>query len=333
MQDCKFEMKINVIFPHPPGDIGGPSTFQHHIQNYLIASDQSYTFYPEISNSHRNIIFVVGGTRRILWLLRKKINGFPILLRLDGKNYDVSPLTDGLLHWAKAKLVDMTVELIRILLADHVVYQSRFVESVWEKPWGKSIKKSVIYNGASLIKNNKEKDGSVPQVICVEGCIQGPSAGPILAALKHWEISVYGRFSEDVCNTLGNDQHGQITFYGPVSHAEILERFQQKVILLNLETNPACPNSVVEALCNGVPVLGFDSGCLKELVGDAGIILPYGGNDRLKRSAPVTSLLENALEEITANYYWFSSQAIRRSRQMFAVGDMNQAYRKVLERL
>ena len=50
--------------------------------------------------------------------------------------------------------------------------------------------------------------------------------------------------------------------------------------------NKPCPNSVIEALASGVPVVGYNSGSLKELVGNAGIILPYTGGDPNKMEGP-----------------------------------------------
>ena len=50
-------------------------------------------------------------------------------------------------------------------------------------------------------------------------------------------------------------------------------------MMYSAEVNPPCPNSVIESLACGLPVIGFDSGSLKELVtDDAGCIVPYGSN-------------------------------------------------------
>jgi glycosyltransferase involved in cell wall biosynthesis len=50
-------------------------------------------------------------------------------------------------------------------------------------------------------------------------------------------------------------------------------------VLFSADLNAACPNSVVEALACGLPVVAFDTGALNELViGDAGRLVPYGGD-------------------------------------------------------
>ncbi len=48
-------------------------------------------------------------------------------------------------------------------------------------------------------------------------------------------------------------------------------------LLFSAEVNPPCPNSVIEALACGLPVIGFDTGSLSEIVqGGAGRLVPYG---------------------------------------------------------
>ncbi len=50
-------------------------------------------------------------------------------------------------------------------------------------------------------------------------------------------------------------------------------------MLFSADLNAACPNSVIEAMACGLPVAGFDTGALNELiVGDAGRLVPYGGD-------------------------------------------------------
>ena len=40
----------------------------------------------------------------------------------------------------------------------------------------------------------------------------------------------------------------------------------KKYIFVSLEINTACPNSVIEALNFGIPVLGYKSGSMEEIV-------------------------------------------------------------------
>jgi glycosyltransferase involved in cell wall biosynthesis len=64
-----------------------------------------------------------------------------------------------------------------------------------------------------------------------------------------------------------------------VSGERIPEIDRSAHVLFAADINPACPNSVIEALACGLPVAGFDTGALSEIVTDpCGKIVPYGGN-------------------------------------------------------
>jgi glycosyltransferase involved in cell wall biosynthesis len=323
--------KINVVFPHRAGNIGGPSTFQRHLQDYLINSGNSYSIYPFISDTKKNVILVVGGTRRIIWLSYKKLSGLPIVLRLDGKTNYVSLRRHGVLFWSKSKLVDLSVWLIRVVLANYVVYQSRYVQTQWVKSEPKGKKTSIIHNGAVISNIQKIRDSNVPRIVCVEGCVQGALAISILHALKDFKIDVFGRLSDEVLSEFTKNKHEGIKFHGPISHEAVIKLLRQKIIFINLETNPPCPNSVIEALCNGNPVLGFDSGSLKELVGDAGIVLPYYNSTGF--SSYDINPLVNSLNLLVEQYDQFSSRAFSRSRLNFSVDDMFQAYYQIFKKV
>ena len=46
----------------------------------------------------------------------------------------------------------------------------------------------------------------------------------------------------------------------------IFSKKNKKYIFVSLEMNTACPNSVIEALNFGIPVLGYKSGSMEEIV-------------------------------------------------------------------
>ena len=88
---------------------------------------------------------------------------------------------------------------------------------------------------------------------------------------------------------------------GSVKRDEIPEVLQGNLYMA-LEINPPCPNSVIEAMASGCPVIGFNSGSLKNLVkGGAGIIAEYGG-DPWKMDIPAAENLTDKLDELMKNF-------------------------------
>jgi glycosyltransferase involved in cell wall biosynthesis len=101
-------------------------------------------------------------------------------------------------------------------------------------------------------------------------------------------------------------------------------------LLFSADLNAACPNSVVEALACGLPVLSFDTGALPEMVtGDAGRIVPYGG-DPWKLEPADTLSLADAAAEILQNQADFRRGARARAEEAFGLDEMVDAYLRVL---
>jgi glycosyltransferase involved in cell wall biosynthesis len=96
------------------------------------------------------------------------------------------------------------------------------------------------------------------------------------------------------------------------------------------EVNPPCPNSVIEALACGLPVIGFDSGALKELVtDDAGCIVPYGANP-WKLEAPDVNTLAASAGAVLEKQDQFRAAARKRAESALGLDAMVESYIKVL---
>jgi glycosyltransferase involved in cell wall biosynthesis len=87
---------------------------------------------------------------------------------------------------------------------------------------------------------------------------------------------------------------------------------------------------VIESLACGLPVVGFDSGSLRELVSDeAGIIVPYGA-DPWKLQTPNIPALAEAVTEVLRDQPRFREAARARAESALGVNGMVDSYLKVL---
>ena len=323
-----------IAFPHKPSPIGGPGSFQLLLEKKLLSESHTIVYAGEDYTKNPDVVLVVGGTRKLLWLIKLKMNGTKIIHRLDGKNWQQSINNDGFYITFKSRAVNLLITVIKVFLADAIIYQSNFVLSIWNTTKKLNNNNYVIYNSVDIdeFRPVKKDLNNKPHftIICVEGTVNGLPALDILRSIKSFSVDVYGNVSREIFRIFKQKTQNNINFKGPVSRTCIKEKLAGFKIFLNLETNPACPNSVIEALSAGVPVVGFDSGSLKELVGDAGIILPYGKGNPWKLESPDTKEIEFAIIKIKNNYKYYSKRARLRAKRLFSLDTMYLKYKKIL---
>jgi glycosyltransferase involved in cell wall biosynthesis len=96
-------------------------------------------------------------------------------------------------------------------------------------------------------------------------------------------------------------------------------------MLYSSDINAACPNSVIEALACGLPVLAFDTGALSELVTSAcGRVVPYGGDPWQLDPPDISALTAGATEILDAPQ--LRAGARTRAEQAFGLDRMVDAY-------
>jgi len=327
-----------VAFPHPPSSIGGPGSFQSRLENRLLFDGHTVIYAKHGSKIKPDVILVVGGTGKIFWLLFQRLRGIRVVHRLDGKNWQQSIAKDGLTIGVKSQLVNWILWGIKFFLADAVIYQSNFVAKLWKE---NIFSYSNIKNDQHIIYNAVPTDeffpiGKTPvkdvefKIICIEGSINGAPAIEILRSINDIEVNIYGKVSAEVLKSFNKSPKRNILFKGVIDRSQVPKALAGLKIFLNLETNPPCPNAVIEAMSSGVPVVGFDSGSLKELVGDAGIVLPYGAGNPNLLAPPDCALLDKTIKDIIRNYGSYSNAARRRAERIFSLDIMYDEYCKVL---
>jgi len=305
-------------------------------------------------------VLVIGGTRQLpgLWLARRR--GARIVQRLDGMNWLHRRLRTGSKHKLRAEYGNMLLALIRSRLADHVVYQSEFVREWWEREHGKTrVPADVIYNGVDLdlFHPANRRDGiNGVRLLMVEGSLLGGYEYGLEVAFRLLveiarqsriakmrgledgiELVIAGRFDPQVRNRWNEWLKGQETgvrveadWRGVVPHKDIPALQRSAHLFFSSDLNAACPNSVIEALACGTPVIAFDTGAILELVGNrGGKVVPYGG-DPWSLDPPDIPTLAKAALEVLDDPENFRSSARARAEAMLDVNSMIDRYLQAL---
>jgi glycosyltransferase involved in cell wall biosynthesis len=99
---------------------------------------------------------------------------------------------------------------------------------------------------------------------------------------------------------------------------------------LSLDVNPACPNTVIEAMSCGLPVVGFDTGSLSELVPEnCGKVVDFGG-DPWALDLPKVEPLYEAIVDILERYSFYSRNARSYAVAHYDIRDVTARYVNVI---
>ena len=293
-------------------------------------------------DSNFDALLVIAGTRFLPALQRVRRRGIRVVQRLDGINWVQRVRWSGMKYTLRAEYGNFMLSLIRKRFADRVIYQSQFIRKWWEDWYGVAdAPASVIVNGVDLDTYTPEGAHERPtdtfRMLLLEGSLaRGLNSGLFhavsvaekLSAKYPMEAVVAGTVDEATQRTLPSKV--PVKFLGTVPRENIPQLARSSHLMYCAEVNPPCPNSVIEALACGLPVIGFDSGALKELVSDdAGRIVPYGANP-WKLETPDVNALASSAGEVLEKQDQFQVAARRRAESALGLDAMVEAYIKVL---
>jgi glycosyltransferase involved in cell wall biosynthesis len=251
------------------------------------------------------------------------------------------------------------LSFIRSQIADVIVYQSRFTQEWWERRYGATDKQcSVIYNGVDLevfFPKSSDQLNKPLQLLVVEGSLMGGYELGLGSAFR-WamgvarecdnahshdeamaELLIIGKVPEPARQKwdrwLKEQVHTsnlKVNWAGLIPHDRIPEVDRLAHILFSTDVNAACPNSVIEALACGTPVVAFDTGALPELVDEhSGRIASYGG-DPWKLDPPDIQGLVMETGHLLENLDRFRHGARARAEALFGIENMIDAYLEVM---
>jgi glycosyltransferase involved in cell wall biosynthesis len=318
----------------------------------------------DLSDTPYQAVLVIGGTRDLAGLWHARRQGIPVVQRLDGMNWLhrlAGIRQDGWRHYLRAEYGNRLLGLIRSRLASRVVYQSEFARGWWERLHGTlPVENRVIHNGVDLNSYSPTGLGAPPadrwRLLMVEGSLMGGYEQGLQAAVdlsirlagliaapgspvepRPVELAVAGRVSESLqrqwqarLEQARGAQPVSLSWAGLVPLDQIPPLDRSAHLLYSSDIHPACPNSVIEALACGLPVVAFDTGALPEMVlGDSGRVVPYGG-DPWRLDPPDGAALAQAALTILTGQPRFRNGARLRAEAAFGLDQMVEKYLEIL---
>lgn len=331
------------ILPRLVG-IGGPASFRSRLVAGLEARGVTVVSDPEDPGCRA--LLVIGGTSR-LWELRKaQKRGLRIVQRLNGMNWIHRRRFTGVHHFLRSEYNNFLLAFVRRRFADRIVYQSNFARTWWQTVYGRAAaENTVIYNGIDLQQFRPLDTLTPPQdhyrVLLVEGHLGGGNEDGLrnAANLAHLldqkmdrpvRLTVAGRVPDSLRKSVDQKWPGLIDWAGIVQREKIADLDRTAHVLFSADLNAACPNSVIEALACGLPVVAYATGSLPELVdGDAGLVVPWGSNF-WKLEPPDLDVLVDAAQQILRQQDSFRRAARARAEESFGLDTMVDRYINVL---
>ena len=336
----KVETK-KIGFTGRPSSLGGPGSFQERITEVFI-SRGLLVVYPE-DNIVPDVIFLIGGTRKVFWLYKCKNKGAKIIHRLDGINWRHTHYN----FFSKRRLISMyrnfNVSFIRRYLSDHIVYQSDFVKSWWEKEYDTLNKSnSIIRNGVDVKKFylDGSNTDAISELLVVEGNIEDDSVTEyILLNLCDLlidsgivsKINIVGNIPYVLNNKLKKKKG--VNLVGIVNRVNMSSIYKKGSVLLSLDLDAACPNTVIEAMSSGVPIVGYNTGSMSELVSkESGILKRYDGSVR-NLDIPSVDVLFQSIKDVILSYPKYSSGARKNAVDRFDIDKVSNLYLEILSEI
>ena len=268
---------ISIPFHQHNGYVSGIVTFMENLRIYLKARNYSYTTKLQGSDT---IFFPVKYNQEELAILKEA--GGRIIQRLDGIYYPQK-------HAGHYEALNLDIKEIYKHYADFVIFQSDHSRAQCFEMFGEPKSAfTTIYNGVdksiffpdpsvSWTPTNKLKfitTGGFRNIDMIEPLVLALDK---LMPMLHFELSVVGPIQNESLKPFLNRDY--INYLGKQNNDDIAMLLREHHIFLYAHLNPPCPNSVLEAISTGLPVVGFDSGAMSELCHFSKELLSYVSDD------------------------------------------------------
>ncbi|MCR4378608.1 MAG: glycosyltransferase family 4 protein [Rhodospirillales bacterium] len=342
-----FHAVLNVLFPFcashirvfyggaRPGDVGGP----------LVKVKRLRTLFPEQLWGF-NVVYVLSNTPYLpdMAIALLKARGIPIVHNQNGVFYP---------GWYAGDWEAQNQRMARTFhKADYVFFQSEFCKHSAERYLGaREGAGEILYNAVDT-EFYRPSETQAPRAgrayrFLLTGKIDNHLFYRIASSLQGLAeavrlgldavLVIAGRVAPDaqartkaLADELGIADRVRLT--GPYTQEQAPTIYQGADAYVMTKHNDPCPNTVLEALSTGLPVLYSDTGGVGELVGDAGIglICAQGWDEP---QVPDAKAIAQGMLDIVAGHDMFSHTARVRAVERFDLRHWEQRHGEVFTRL
>ena len=296
------------IVPNQAQGTGGPTSFQRKLVAGLAKRGVTVDF--DLRSSRADTVLVINGLRQIDQLLQARRRGKRIVQRLGGPNWVHRHVNFGARSYTLAEMRNLLMRFIRAQAADAVIYQSHFVETWWNEAYGVAPSPiHIIYNGVDLTLFTPQGEASQPtapiSILSVEGSQWDKNSVAVeLADLLNGaghsaEVHLFGKPFPGMVEHLA--QFPFVRFHGHTPNAKLPFYYRGATFAVLSDVIAACPNSAIEALACGTPLLGYRAGVSPDMVTEeAGRLVECHGDPwKMEPLGNHAGLMAAAIEIVT----------------------------------
>ncbi|MDT0593665.1 glycosyltransferase family 4 protein [Glaciecola petra] len=330
-------------------DTNGPGRFIKNLSDGLTNTSDIKIIRNPFKGFHA--ILIISNMPPLIFKIFNKL-GVKTILRVDGFSYpDLYDNLNDVESIRRRHPRDFSLYRMRtnfqiqtsLKLADYIIYQSQFSRQVSNK-WlcNRENNYSIIYNGVNtqlfqpIEAINKKKC-----IVSVHGNLRDPDIiicclevfGKLSSILGNQQLilRIIGSLTEDVAEIVFKEKEKKVInleVTGSVSPKTLSTILPESTLSLHLTSSDACPNSVLESLASGVPVVCQHFGGQSELVGNAGIVINTGVE--YDYSEQMVELAVEACKDIMNDVTGYSLKARQRAEINFSIEKMSQQYSSIL---